>query len=984
MSKSKSSSGLWTLSSRQPFPTILVLTVGILAALLAWYWQFGRAVSDDPSAFSETASFVRLNELMSSNKSALQDDRGDYSDWIELQNVSDQTMDISGWKLSDGSSIFTFPEQTLEPGECLVVFASGSLHSIPGEVYHASFRLSASGETVTLTDAHETVVDTVQLPSMEPDTSYQRDSDGGWSVTSAFTPGLDNSEVYQPVSQGVDSIGLVISEVLPNNRSYRPDEDGEYVDVIELHNESDNAISLNGLFLSDDATKKDKWAFPDVSIEPDQYLIVYASGKNRTEGTELHASFSLSADGESVVISDSQGRLIDRMSYGATEADVSWSLTSGQWTDSLPPTPGFSNDSSGVARVDKELTDANSYRVYINEVMASTRATNDESSGQSNDWVELYNASNSVVDLSGWGLSDNAGRPRKWQFPDGASIGPGEYMLVYLSGNDGLTDGRYHTSFSLSSSGSESLTLCSPDGGIVDRMPAERMYAEISRGRITGQDGFFLFDQATPGAANSTTAYSGRARQVVFSEEGGVKTDSFWLTLTAGEGEIIYYTTDATEPDLSSARYTEPIEISSTTVVRAVATRSGYIDSISSAHTYLFGVSHTLPVICMTSDPDGMFSEENGMYTNFEEYWERDAYIEYFSTSGDTLLSQGAAISLHGNDARKCDQKTFNVVARSEYGDNRFRAALFPNRDYTEYQSFLLRPSSEDSEYSRMKCSILSSLLAETDVMYQDTAVAVLYINGQYWGHYNLRERINAYSIAQWEGWTDPDEIDLVKGNSTVKQGSNQSFKELLSWLKDHSLESEENMEYLRTQVDVENYLDYVMLEMYAANSDLLNVKRYRSDEGDGKWRWTVFDLDWAFHNDSNSWKDWLGEDGCGVNDATDNTLFRALMKNSETKDYFLRLLGERMATVWSSSVVTQKIDERAALLEPEMPATYERWGKSLSRWYEKVELFRSYAISRPTKLIRYIAETENLSEEQIESYFGDALRVNPLPEDAE
>lgn len=981
MSRSKAKSGLWELHARQSFPALIVLIAGIAVALLAWYWQFGRAPAQDSYVPAENESSVRLNELMSSNKSALQDDRGDYSDWIELQNISDQPADISGWKISDGGSIFTFHEQVLSPGECVVVFASGSLHSIPGEVYHAPFRLSASGETLTLTDAHENTVDTVVLPALEADTSYRRNPDGSWAKTSSFTPGLDNARSYQPVQENAYSSGLIISEVIPANRSYCADEDGEYTDLIELYNGSGSALSLSGLYLSDDVTKKTKWAFPDVTMEAGQYLIVHASGKDRT-ASELHTGFSLSADGEGVLISDAEGHLIDRMSYDAAETDISWSRVNGEWVNTLPPTPGYSNDLNGVARVDAAMTGANAYRVYINEAMASTRVINDMDTEASHDWVELYNASASLVDLSGWGLSDSAGRPRKWQFPQGATIGPGQYMLVYLSGNDTMTDGKYHTSFSLSRSEGEALTLCTPDGTIVDRMPSGEMYAEISKGRMPAQDGFFLFAEATPGAGNSTTAYSGRAQQVVFSEEGGVKNASFMLTMSAGEGETIYYTTDSTDPTIYSSRYTGPIEISSTTVVRAVAVKTGYIDSISETRTYLLGVSHTLPVVCMTSDPDGMFSEDNGLYTNFEEFWERSAYIEYYSTSGETLISQGAAVSLHGNDARKCEQKTFNVIARSEYGDNRFRTPIFPNRDYTEYQSFLLRPSSEDSNYSRMKCSILSSLLSETDVMYQDTVVAVLYINGQYWGHYNLRERINTYSVAQWEGWTDPDQIDLVKGNTTVKQGSNKSFKELLSWLKENSLTSEENMAYLRTQVDVENYLDYVMLQMYVSNSDLLNVKRYRSDEGDGKWRWTVFDLDWAFHNDTNSWKDWLGNDGCGIGDATDNTLFRSLMKNDEIKDYFLRLLGQRMATVWSSSVITQKIDERAALLEPEMPANSERWGKSTSRWYEKVELFRDYALTRPAKLISYIAETEDLTDAQVEEYFGDALRANPMPKE--
>jgi len=977
MSRSKSKASPWELRSRPSAPALTVLLVCALACAAAWFWQYRISAPEDAAETAGVQSPVRLNELMSSNKSALQDDRGEYSDWIELLNPSDQPADISGWKLSDGGSIFTFPEHVLAPGEAVVVYASGSVHAIAGEVYHAPFRLSASGETVTLTDAFERPVDTVELPPLDANASYARNDSGAWRDTLAITPGLSNDQPYTQAGEASLSTGLVISEVMPKNVSYAADADGDFSDYIELYNGTGAPVSLKDFMLSDDEGKKDKWLFPDVTVGAGQYLIVYASGKDRTDG-ELHTSFGLNADGESVVLSDAQGRLISRMSYETAEADVSLSSANGGWTDAIAPTPGYANNESGAAQTEAVLRAQNSEQVYINEIMSSTRIV-DEDTEASYDWLELYNASNRLIDLSGWGLSDSASRPRKWQFPEGASIGPGQYMIVWLSGRDTVENGVYHTSYSLSSSEGEAVVLCRPDGAIVDRMPAGQQYAEISCGRAPGQSGFFLFPEATPGAANSTASYFGRAQQVVFSEEGGVKSGSFTLTMTAGEGETIYYTTDCTDPTSASTRYTGPIEISSTTVVRAVAVKNGYLDSISATRTYLFGISHTLPIVSLVSDPDGMFSDDNGMYVNIDKYWSRDAHIEYFTLEGETLFSQGAEISLHGNDARNYQQKTMNVIARSEYGDNRFRAAIFPNREYTEYQSFLLRPSSEDGNYTRMRCSVLSTLAADSTVLYQDTVVAILYINGEYWGHYNLRERVNTHAIAQWEGWTDTDRIDLVKGNDHVKQGSDRTFRNLLKWLEDNKLDSREDLEYVNSIVDVENYLDYVMLEMFVGNSDLLNVKRYRSDEGDGRWRWILFDLDWAFHNDADSYSDWLSRKGCGLKNATDNTLFRALMANDEVKDYFLRRLGDRMAGVWSSEVILAKIDERQELLIPEMEQNYTRWGNTLSRWYDMVDAMREYARTRPSRLVGYIADCEDLTDEEIEDYFGEALRVNPV-----
>lgn len=963
---------------------ILVLLAGLVICALAWYWQYGRVPdAPDRSAVAPviSPSSVRLNELMSANKSAFMDDTGAYSDWIELINAGSQPADITGWKISDGKGLFTFPAQILEPGEVVLVYASGTARAVSGQAYHAPFRLSASGETVTLTNHLEEVVDTVELPALDADLSYARGADGQWAKCTAYTPGLANDAVYEPAESAASGAqgGLVLNEVMPDSRSYAIDADGDACDYIELYNGSGQAMNLGGFGLSDDATDPSKWLLPDVTLEAGGYLLVRASGKDQTEG-ELHASFRLSA-GESVVLSDASGRIVDRMNLGESGADVSWSREeTGEWTTLLPPTPAHSNDEAGAAQMDAELRARNVEQVVINEAMFSTRTINDEDGVSSHDWVELYNGSASAVDLSNWGLSNNAARPRKWQFPAGASIGPGEYMVVYLSGKNTQENGHYHASFSLSLSDGDALTLCRPDGTLVDRLPARTQYAEISVGRSAGQNGFFLFDSPTPGAANSSAAYQGRARQVKFSADGGVKSGPFELTLSAGPGESIYYTTDCTEPTTASALYTGPIRIDQSTVVRAVACRNGFMNSLSDTHTYLLGVSHTLPVVCLTSEPDGMFGEANGMYVNIDKNWVRAAHIEYYTLNGEPLLSQGVDISLHGNDARTYQQKTLNVIARSAYGDNRLRAALFPNRDYTEYQSILLRPSSEDGNYTRMRCSVLSTLCADTTVMYQDSAVTVLYINGQYWGHYNLRERVNVHSIAQWEGWSNPDQIDLVKGNDDVKQGSNRTFSDLMKWIEENGVRTQEDLDYVNTIVDVENYLDYVMVEMYVANSDLLNVKRYRSTEGDGRWRWAIFDLDWAFHNDKNSYEDWLGRKGAGLQNATDNRLFVALMKNDSVKEHFLRTLGERMATCWSSQVIVERIDQRKALLEPEMPANYTRWGNSLDRWYEKVEEMRQYALARPSKLVAYIAETESLSQEQVNEYFGAALAANPAP----
>ena len=316
------------------------------------------------------------------------------------------------------------------------------------------------------------------------------------------------------------------------------------------------------------------------------------------------------------------------------------------------------------------------------------------------------------------------------------------------------------------------------------------------------------------------------------------------------------------------------------------------------------------------------------------------------------------------------------MIARSKYGSHRFEAALFDNRDYTEYQSFVLRASGQDTDKSRMRDSVLSALADGTGVMYQETELCVVYLNGEYWGHYNIRERINTYSICQWEGWSEDvkDDIDLVKANRNAMQGSNQDFADLIEWIKANGVATDANLAYVEERVDVDNYLNYIAVEMFTSNPDLLNVKRYKCDRMDGKWRWILFDLDWAFYHNSNSISRWLNPDGVGTDLKTDNTLFVELMKNPDVQDRFLTILGNLMATNFSTENVIAKIDERYNLLKPEMEMHQARWGLSMATWEKEVERLREYARTRPGLLLGYIQDYYKFSNEEMRRYFGEAM----------
>ena len=251
----------------------------------------------------------------------------------------------------------------------------------------------------------------------------------------------------------------------------------------------------------------------------------------------------------------------------------------------------------------------------------------------------------------------------------------------------------------------------------------------------------------------------------------------------------------------------------------------------------------------------------------------------------------------------------------------------------------------------------------------------MVYINGQYWGQYYIREHITAYSICQFEGWEgQEDDIDLIKANSTVFQGSNATFEELLNWVKTNNTNTDEAYQHIASVIDIQNYIEYMAIEIYTGNTDTLNVKRYRNRNTDGLWRWALYDLDWAFYTDTDSIRRWLEKGEDEVSNIVDAALFKGCMENAGFREEFLTLLGEKMASDWSSAAVVQKINARYQALLPELPAQGARWGQTEADYLRCLEDLLEYARTRPEKLIGYTRAELNLSDEDTQRYFGAAL----------
>lgn len=975
---------------------LLALTAALIA-LLSVLTAKGTVGTQEAAEYDTEVtaqSPVRFSEIMSSNASTVLAQDGSLPDWIELENSGSADFNMNGYVImldDDPTRMYRFSGVTIPAGGYLVMKADNA-----GGEGHLPFRLASSGQKLTLMNAAGKAVEVLHTPSLEADQVYCRDDSGMWATSYVSTPGdknRANAGAEETVSaQNVNSGAVIFTEVMTRNATYAPDENGEYYDYLELTNRSGEAVSLKGWFLTDDRTNIARWKFPDVSIPAGGSLLVHCSGYERTENpAHLHANFRLSGEGADIVLTQTGGITAANVTVPAMETDQAYSLVNGKWTMAFAPTPGLANTDQNAAVAGENIRANNTSGVIITEIAAATSSTTP-------DWIELYNGGSETVNLAGWGVSDNAARPRKWQFPEGISLQPGQFTAVFCNGEDKAEGGMLFTNFNLAVEGGYSVTVSKPDGSIMDRVYVPRQYEDVSYGRLDGQSGFSYFAAATPLAKNSGTAYAGKASAPGYSVRGGMyrSGDVLEVQLTASQpGARIYYTLDSTDPTESSTLYTQPIPITETTILRTRVYVDGYMPSYTDTQSYLYDVNNGngVYVVSVVSDPDGLISNERGILVkgpnaaaahpyvgaNFWQDWEREASVEIFDGNGKTVLSQNCGIKLHGQYSRAEKQQAFKIIARTKYGANRFPIKLFSKRDYTELQSFVLRQSGQDTNKTRMRDSVLCALAEGKSVLYQETEICVLYLDGQYWGQYNIRERINPESICQFEGWEgDEDRIDVVKANTNTMHGSNDSFAAFLEAVKRADPRSADFYSNVSQYIDIRNYIEYMAVQIFTGNTDTLNVKRYRNAYDDGKWRWVLFDLDWAFVTDTDSINRWLSPGGMGNGGRTDNTLFVACMRNPQFRDEFLTYMGEQMATTFSTQSLMTRIKERYEILDPLLDDQLERWGSSRSKYESELKLFIKYAEERPMKLLGYFSKTKhlNLSKQELQHYFGKALEV--------
>ena len=599
--------------------------------------------------------------------------------------------------------------------------------------------------------------------------------------------------------------------------------------------------------------------------------------------------------------------------------------------------------------------------VVINEVMASNGYYEN---GHAWDWVELYNNGNSTENLSGWGFTDSKKDLYKFTFPQGTKLKAGDYLTIWCTGTENKTPGKddtFYADFKISSSG-ETLRLTDEDENEVQKLKMPEQYGCVSYGLPSGGGEYGFFEKPTRGKKNEAEAYTRRLQEQEIVTAAGFYEGSVTVEVRGEEGAEMHYTTDGETPTKKSKVFPkEGLTLKKTTPLRVKAFQDNAVSSPVAGATYFIDDAPKTSIVSLISDDQYLFSKKTGMLVkgtgnipNYSKGYEYPVHIEYFNKDGKQEISQTGTMTCSGHSARVNSQKSIALYARKAWGADQFAFNPFPTRDYAGYKSLLLRAANSDTYATRLRDIVASSLAEGQDILYQDHEVIQVYINGRYWGHYNLREKINKYFVAAYEGVTeeaDIDNIDILARTGTdefLQNGDNKDWLELCDFCKKKDLNDPENLAWVQERLDIDNMFTHAAYEIILGNVDFTNVRVYRVPGG--KWKYLLFDVEACWRN-------------------LDPTPI----------EYYIKSLNAKIQGFRHDDVIE--------VLKPILPRHIERWkNMKMENWKKNIHATKYYARVRPKKIPELLKKAMKLTNAEVEEYFGETLKLleetNKKPEE--
>ena len=400
--------------------------------------------------------------------------------------------------------------------------------------------------------------------------------------------------------------------------------------------------------------------------------------------------------------------------------------------------------------------------------------------------------------------------------------------------------------------------------------------------------------------------------------------DSLDVELSA-EGTI-YYTTNGSDPSTRSSVYSGPIHLDETTQIRAIAVADDKLTSEVATYTYLLGENHTLPVVCVTLDP----SKLDILY-NHNGNMEYDSHAEYYGPEGS--FASDCMITLHGAASRSVwDKKSFKIVFRDRYGGD-IHFDLF-GQGITEFHSLNLRGGDSVGmlTFREPLTSEVAERVAVTDPFALDSRFCILYLNGNYWGIYTLRE---AYSKKYVASHTGSDEELSRISRAPVKYKYHPDLYELFAFATSNDMTDPDNYNYVADRLDLVSFAQWLCLETYFNNYDPTgNIRYCLGNQPDTKWRTMFFDLDQALMNQDAAIYEAIGT---GHKPSQVGNMLHNLLESEDFRRIFLETAAGMYQNGLNHELLVEIFDRMVEEVAPEMDRNLRRWGESKSAYENNV-----------------------------------------------
>ena len=614
-----------------------------------------------------------------------------------------------------------------------------------------------------------------------------------------------------------------------------------------------------------------------------------------------------------------------------------------------------------------------SAQLYINEYSCSNMNGPLDAFGEREDWVEIYNAGATSVDLSGYFISDKSTNLTKWQVP-GGTIAANGFKMVYFSGRNTVNGAELHPSFSLTQTKNDWIILSNGSSVVQDSFKIVHLTkANHSVGRASnGAAAFKLFLNPTPGV-NNTGGINFYTTKPVISLAAGFYTGTQSVSITCPDvGSTIRYTLDGSNVTASSTLYSGPITISSTKVLRAVAFSTNQ-PSMCETNSYFIGVTHSIPVVSICSkDVSDLLNDLNNWSLNYVGAFELFEQDQTFIDEGEGDFNK------HGNDSWAYDQRGFDFIMRDQFGiNNEIGHQIFPEKSRTKFQKLILKPAANDNysfeDGAHIRDAFVHTLSERANLKLDERTwrPCIVYLNGEYWGVYEIREKINDADYTKYYFGQDKFNLQYLQtwGGTWEEYGAPNAipaWDALVNYVATNNMGVQANFDYVDSQLSWKSLIDYFVYNSFIVSQDWLNWNTawYRGLDATGnnkKWNYTLWDMDASFGHYVNYTgipDNTANADPCNVENLPDPggqghtaILKKLINENPLVEQYYITRYADLMNTYLNCDYVIPLLDSMINEIQPEMQGQFDKWGGSMAGWQANVQTLKTFITNRCTAI---------------------------------